>query len=129
MVRDEPLRVSEVREVVPSWRRWASVPIDGDVHNILGGLVPSHAGSDSLHLFGVQRGLAPFLIRHPKGGQNLCLALAAPPYSSGIAGKSLVSLAFGDTLPDRGGRPVAPGLYDDPHEPLRNVGQARLPRL
>src|SRR5215216_501716 len=107
---DEPLRVAEIRGVVASPRCGATMPVEGDVHDVsgglrrsweAGGLVARHAGGDLLDLFHLERRLTALLVCYPERCQDLRLAHAAPTHSPGKAGESVVALPRGYALPHR----------------------------
>ena len=83
MVGDEPLGVAEVREVVASRRLGRPVAVDRDVHDVIGRLIPRHAGGDLRDLLRLERGLAALLVRHLQGGEDLRLAHTAPAHGPG----------------------------------------------
>src|SRR5215211_955330 len=128
VVRYEPLRVAEIRKVVARPPAGYPMTVGRDADDVIGWLVPRHAGGDLCHLLRLERGLAALLVGHLQGGEDLPLAHAAPAHRPRQAGQYVVAAARRYALPDGCGRPLRTLLLQKAHKPLRRVCELRLLR-
>src|SRR5215213_9302960 len=117
-------------DLIPAGRGSAAVAVGRDAHDVIGrvGIIPRYAGGDLRHLFSLERWLAALLVCYLQGGENFPLAHATAAHGSGKAGQDVVALSRRYTPPDRASWFLRTLPRQEPHQPLRRIGELRLIR-